>query len=81
MDIWERRWVAGITSVMCLNLRENFYKMIYCWYVTKMYKGISNQDWRCIKHEGTCWIKINMMRKKNKINMMKKPKLFHGTYG
>lgn len=51
-------WWKELKSILCYNLRDNFYKMMYCWYtvwdqkkITKMYKGTSYQHWNTLSFE------------------------------
>lgn len=52
----ENMWLKGLTFILCYNLTEIFYKVMYQWILTlgklsKMYKGISDLSWKCEQHE------------------------------
>lgn len=47
LEQWENMWMKGLNFTGKYNLKENFYKLTYCWYLKpdkllKMYKGISS---------------------------------------
>lgn len=58
MDQWESIWLKGLKFTLSYNLTENFFKMMFHWYMPPeillmMYTGTSNYCWKCEKHEGT----------------------------
>jgi len=58
MQQWEDMWTKGLKFTLCYNLKENFYKMMYRWYMTpqklvKMYGNVSNLCWKCKTKEGS----------------------------
>lgn len=58
MDKWEKLWKVNLNFTACTGLKENYYKMIYRWYLTPkklalMYKGIPNKCWKCKQEIGS----------------------------
>ena len=52
MEQWENMWLKGLKCTLYYNLKENFYKMMYRWYMSleklsRMYKGFSDLCWKC----------------------------------
>lgn len=91
IDILERMCITSIQFTLGHNLRDIFYKMMYCWCMTsEMYSGILNQCWKCGKHEETfyhafwtCekakkfWKHIHIrMERILKVNIARMPELF-----
>lgn len=55
---WENMWNKEQKYILNYNMKENFYKKTYLWYLTldklsKMYKGVSNICWKCNLFKGT----------------------------
>ena len=58
LEQWENMWNKGLKFTLNYNLKENFYKMMYRWYLTpdklsKMYNGVTNVCWKCSQGEET----------------------------
>lgn len=58
MEQLENMWLKGLKFTLSSSLKQNFYKMMYCWYLSpdklsRMYKDISNLCWKYDQHEGT----------------------------
>nr|XP_060623120.1 transcription termination factor 2 [Anolis sagrei ordinatus] len=60
---WEEIWNKKLKWINSYDLRENWLKMMYRWYITpskltKWYKNVSGLCWKCQKKKGTffhCW--------------------------
>jgi len=58
LNQWERMWSKGLKFTLSYNLKENFYKMMFRWYLTpnklsKMFKKVSNLCRKCSKGVGS----------------------------
>ena len=58
LNQWERMWSKGLKFTLSYNLKENFYKMMFRWYLTpnklsKMFKNVSNLCWKCSQGVGS----------------------------
>ncbi|KAK9401681.1 hypothetical protein NXF25_010037, partial [Crotalus adamanteus] len=52
LETWEIIWVRNVKFTQAQNLRENFYKMFYRWYLdpqklSRMYSNLQPKCWRC----------------------------------
>lgn len=63
LETWEKSWKDTNKFTLCQNLKENYFKMLYRWYMTPtkinlIYKSGKRNCWKCNKTEGNhyhCW--------------------------
>lgn len=58
LDQWEKTWKTRLKHTVCVELKENYYKMQNQWYLTpakiaNIYKNSSPLCWRCEKAVGS----------------------------
>lgn len=59
---WENMWSKGLKCIICSDLTENFYKMMYSYRapekLSRMYKRIPNICWKCKQYEELSMVDI-----------------------